>query len=283
MKSRDSLPLIGLVVGALVAVLIACGVPSDNPLGPSGGAAFGPSSVPHGPSSAPHGPSSAPHGPSSAPHGPSTKPTGPSSVPGGGGGPTPPTPTPTPTPSPTLPPGADVLEVTGLSTRGSDPYQLVRTEGCCSAAGNGAFWLDHPFGLQSNRGGGPTSPVFFIRTVAADRNLTANPLISFRVNKCADVFVIFGDKYISNPGCSEPYPTWILSEGWECSLSDCAGGVQVFYNVTTGSDDQVAGAQCRRTFGPGQVHLGPREAGSDPDAKTYTVVIQDAFDASGCP
>ncbi len=97
MKSRDSLPVLGLLVGLGVAALVACGVP-DNPLGPSSANSFGPSSVPHGPSGVPHGPSGVPHGPSSAPHGPSGAPGG------GGGGPQPPTPAPTPTGLPT--PGA---------------------------------------------------------------------------------------------------------------------------------------------------------------------------------
>lgn len=126
MKSRDSLPLIGLVVGGLVAVLVACGVP-NNPLGPStGGAAFGPSSTPYGPSSGPYGPSSRPYGPSSGPYGPSSRPTGPSSNPGGGGGVTPPTPVPTATPTPNpsaTPPGGDDCPAT-FTARADDQVTI---------------------------------------------------------------------------------------------------------------------------------------------------------------
>jgi len=96
MKSRDSLPILGLCVGIAVAALIACGVP-HNPFGPNAGAGIGPSSVPIGPSASPIGPSARPQGPSSRPQGPGTGPQGPSSAPGGGGGPTP-TPSPSPTP-----------------------------------------------------------------------------------------------------------------------------------------------------------------------------------------
>lgn len=112
MRSRDSLPIVGLLVGGLIAVLVACGVPGDNPLGPTSNV-IGPSSVPHGPSSGPYGPSSKPYGPSSKPYGPSAKP---SSAPGGGGGgPQPPTPVPTPTPTPVpsaTPPGGDSCPAT---------------------------------------------------------------------------------------------------------------------------------------------------------------------------
>jgi hypothetical protein len=97
-----------------------------------------------------------------------------------------------------------------------------------------------------------------IRTAIADTNAPDDPMMTFNVNICATVDVIFGEKN-SNIGCGDPYPSWIQSGGWACSIQGCAGIAETFYHETLGSADQVFGPACRKNFLAGAVSLGPRE------------------------
>jgi hypothetical protein len=279
------------VLAAGVVFYVACGEsPTAPSLGSSSAASsgdkgvvtiLGPSSVPYGPSSGPHGPGSGPHGPASGPHGPNSGPYGPSVPPPPSSSPSPsPSPSGSPSPSPSPSPTPPLLTVTGLSVATGAPYQVIRGTDCCSNT-LGPDWIDYPYVLQRNFGAGPSDPLYLIQTAIADTAAPDDPMITFSINRCARVDVIFGEKSLG-VGCADPYPSWLQSGGWSCSVTGCGGTVETFYHETLGSADQVFGPSCSRNFPAGQVNLGPREpVATNADARMYTVFVQ--VPSGSCP
>jgi hypothetical protein len=167
------------------------------------------------------------------------------------------------------------LQVTALNVATGAAYEVALSADCCSNS-IGRAWIDNwPYVLQRNFGANPvTNPLYMIRTAIADTNAPDDPMMTFNVNICATVDVIFGEKN-SNIGCGDPYPSWIQSGGWACSVQGCAGTVATFDHETLGSADQVFGPRCRRNFPAGTVSLGPREPQpGDPDNQMYTVFVK---------
>jgi len=145
----------------------------------------------------------------------------------------------------------------------------------------GAAWLDWPYVLQRNFGSSATNPLYLIRTAISDTTATANPMITFNINRCARVEVVFGEKF-SGPaggGLAPPYPSW-LDSSWFCSVSPGGGGTEnTFYHETLGSADQVSGPWCSKSLPAGSVQLGPREP-TGPDSRMYSVFV---IASTSCP
>jgi hypothetical protein len=214
-------------------------------------------------------------------------------VPVPNGGPTPPpTPTPTPSPTPTGSPlptptptptaPATPFTVTNLTVATGRPYELAGFDnGNCCNASNGPVWIDLNYALNETRGT-LNDRVYLIRTANADVSATNNPMVTFRVNKCARIFVYFPEA--QNAPC---YPAWITAGGWSCSLSvqpdgSCGGGgVSTFTNILP-PFNQLHGPSCTKVFSANStVQLGPRLPSGLPQYM-YTVVAE-PDPSSSCP
>jgi hypothetical protein len=183
---------------------------------------------------------------------------------------------PTPTPQPLV--VSNLSVATGLSYVLGGPFT-----DCCSN-GHGPDWVDFPYVLQRNLGGSAAAPFYIIQTSIADTSAGNNPLVSFDISKrCGLVTVIFADKGPGPDTCGGPtYPSWILSGGFNCSVT-CGGTVETFFHNTLGASDQIGGPSCSKSFNPGStVKLGPREA-NYANAEMYTVVVTQDTTTPGCP
>jgi len=252
-----------LSLSFLALIAVACQQAADSPTAPSkpsnraddGSGSVAAQAGPSGPTNA--GPGSSGAGPGSGSAGPGTGGTN-------GGTPTPiPTPTPGGTPTPTVTPTPPDLQVTSLSVSTGSPYEIVVNNTDCCSNSMGRAWLDYPYVLQSNFGASPPNePLIMIRTAIADTNAPDDPLLSFSVNRCARVSVIF-EPYVFN---NADIPQWIVDNGFTCGST-----VETFYHETFGSSDQTTGRTCSKLV-TGNVQLGPRNPVGSND-HMYTVFV----------
>jgi hypothetical protein len=186
------------------------------------------------------------------------------------------TPTPAPSPSPSV-----RLTVSNVQAASGAAYQIVSTTDCC-ANSMGPGWIDYPYVLQSNFGAGPDDPLYMVRTAIADTDVVADPAVTFEINTCARVQVFFPDDVRTVP----PYPSWIVSQGWFCTVDPSGGGtVSTWYHQTAGAADQISGPWCTNYFGAGTVELGPREP-TDPGSVMYAIFVKapsSSVEAENCP
>jgi len=117
-------------------------------------------------------------------------------------------------------------------------------------------------------------------THAPTRNVHCPGVVSASQLGSLSVHVIFGEKF--GGGAAPPYPSWLLAQGFACSVAPGGGGtVMTFYHETLGANDQVSGPRCFKSFPAGQVALGPRVP-TGANSKMYTVFV-DTLLASCAP
>jgi len=164
--------------------------------------------------------------------------------------------------------------VRNLSVNTGSSYQLKRSVDSIGPRGMGAAWVDWPYVLQRTIPAGPGNPLYLIKTAIADTGATNDPILTFDINRCATVDVIFGEK--EGEGNPPPYPAFTAD--FRCSLRPGGQPIATFFHETNGESDQVRGPTCRGVFPAGTVSLGPRQP-SGAESKMYTVFIYGA----ACP